>query len=119
MGVLQRLPHIIGQGFTREMAYTARFYSAKEAERMGLVNSVYPDREALLAGAKELAAQIAANAPLAVMATKEVLNYSRTATIEEGMDRAIQKNAVFLASKDIREAAVAFAEKRKPEFKGE
>jgi len=91
MGVLQRLPHIIGQGFTREMAYTARFYSAKEAERMGLVNSVYPDREALLAGAKELAAQIAANAPLAVMATKEVLNYSRTATIEEGMDRAIQK----------------------------
>jgi len=119
MGVLQRLPHIIGQGFTREMAYTARFYSAKEAERMGLVNAVYPDRKALLAGAKELAAQIAANAPLAVMATKEVLNYSRTATIEEGMDRAIQKNAVFLASKDIREAAVAFAEKRKPEFKGE
>ncbi len=119
VGVLQRLPHIVGQGFTREMAYTARFYSAKEAERMGLVNAVYPNQQALLKGAEELAAQIAANAPLAVMATKEVLNYSRTASIEEGMNMAIQKNAIFLSSADIREAVTAFAEKRKPDFKGE
>ena len=118
-GVLQRLPHIIGQGFTGEMAYTARFYSASEVERMGLVNSVYPNQEALLAGAKKLAAQIAVNAPLAIMATKEVLNYSRTSSIEEGMDMAIQKNAIFLTSKDLKEAVLAFAEKRKPNFKGE
>ncbi len=119
MGVLQRLPHIIGQGFTREMAYTARFYSAQEAERMGLVNAVYRDRDSLLEGAKKLAAGIAANAPLAVMATKEVLNYSRTASVEEGMHMAIQKNGIFLSSKDVREAAAAFLEKRKPDFKGE
>ena len=107
-GVLQRLPHIIGQGFTREMAYTARFYSASEVARMGLVNSVYPNQEALLAGANKLAAQIAVNAPLAIMATKEVLNYSRTSSIEEGMDMAIQKNAIFLTSKDLKEAVSAF-----------
>jgi enoyl-CoA hydratase/carnithine racemase len=119
MGVLQRLPHIIGQGFTREMAYTARFYSAKEAERMGLVNAVCPDQTALMDAAKKLAGQIAANAPLAVMGTKDVLNYSRTAPILDGMAKAIEKNAMFLTSKDIKEAATAFAEKRKPDFKGE
>jgi enoyl-CoA hydratase len=119
MGVLQRLPHIIGQGFTREMAYTARFYTAREVDRMGLINNVYPDKETLFAEAKKLAAQIAANAPLAVMATKEVLNYSRTASISDGMFKAIEKNAMFLTSKDIKEAATAFMEKRKPNFKGE
>jgi enoyl-CoA hydratase len=119
MGVLQRLPHIIGQGFTREMAYTARFYTAKEAERMGLVNAVYPDLEQLMEGAKILAAQISDNAPLAIMATKEVLNYSRTSSIDDGMDMAIQKNGILLGSKDMREAEIAFIEKRKPIFKGE
>ena len=78
IGVLQRLPHVIGQGFTREMAYTARFYKAEEAEKMGLVNAVYPDAPAMMDGAKRLARQIAANAPLAVQATKEVLNVEPT-----------------------------------------
>jgi len=119
MGVLQRLPHIIGQGFTREMAYTARFYSAKEAGRMGLVNAVYADRDTLFAEARKLAGRIAANAPLAVMATKDVLNYSRTASISDGMFKAIEKNAMFLTSKDIQEAVKSFTEKRKPDFKGE
>ena len=41
MGVLQRLPHIIGQMYTRQMAYTGRFFSAPEVERMGLVLEVY------------------------------------------------------------------------------
>lgn len=119
MGVLQRLPHIIGQGFAREMAFTARFYTAREVERMGLVNAVYPDQTALMDAAYKLARQIADNAPLAVMGTKEVLNYSRTATIPDGMAKAIEKNAMFLTSKDIKEAATAFAEKRKPNFTGE
>lgn len=119
MGVLQRLPHIVGQGYAREMAFTARNYSSDEAEHMGLVNAVYPDIETMLAAAKKLAAQIAENAPLAVMWTKEVLNYSRTASIEEGMDMAIAKNSVLFSSKDLREAFTAFTQNRKPDFKGE
>ncbi len=118
MGVLQRLPHVIGQGFTREMAYTARFYSAKEAERMGLVSAVYPDREALMEGARALALQIAGNAPLAVQATKEVLNRSRHATVEDGMSLAMHKNMVLFSSEDFMEAIRAFKEKRKPDFHG-
>ncbi len=118
MGVLQRLPHIIGQGFTREMAYTAADYTAKDAERMGLVNAVYPDQDSLGAAARNLALQIASNAPLGVRCTKEVLNYSRFANIQDGMSLAIHKNMVLLSSQDLKEAMVAFLEKREPKFKG-
>ncbi|MBN2570334.1 MAG: enoyl-CoA hydratase/isomerase family protein [Deltaproteobacteria bacterium] len=118
MGVLQRLPFIIGQGFTREMAFTARFYAAREVERMGMINMVYPDVESLMEGAKKLAAQIAANAPLAVGATKEVLNYNTKAAIQEGMSMAVHKNMVLVSSEDVKEAASAFIEKRNPNFKG-
>lgn len=112
MGVLQRLPHIIGQGYTREMAYTARFYSAREVERMGLMNNIYPDKETLFTGAKKLAVLIAANPPMAVMATKEVINYSRMSSIANGMSKAIEKNALFMTSKDHLEAVTAFVEKK-------
>jgi len=118
MGVLQRLPLIIGQGFTREMAYTARFFSAEDVFRMGLVNGIYADKEVLMAEAKKLAALIAENAPLAVQHTKKVLNYSRSATVGDGMSMAMQKNMVLLFSQDVREAMTAFMEKRKPHFKG-
>lgn len=118
MGVLQRLPHVIGQGFTREMAFTARFYKAQEALAMGLVSAVYPDQLALLDGAKKLASQIAANAPLAVQATKEVLNASRHIPVEDGMSLAKHKNMVLMLSQDLKEAFVSFMEKRKPDFKG-
>jgi enoyl-CoA hydratase len=118
MGVLQRLPHVIGQGFTREMAFTARFYKAKEAEKMGLVNAVYPDQPSMMDGAKKLARQIAANAPLAVQATKEVLNMSRHVPVEDGMSLAKHKNMVLMLSQDLKEAFVSFMEKRKPDFKG-
>jgi len=118
MGVLQRLPLIIGQGFTREMAYTARFFSAREAEHMGLVNAVYADEEALMEGAEKLAVQIAENAPLAVRSTKEVLNYSRYVNVQEGMSLAKHKNMALFTSEDMMEAVAAFTEKRKPDFKG-
>jgi enoyl-CoA hydratase len=118
MGVLQRLPHIIGQMYTRQMAYTGRFFTAQEVERMGLVIEVYPDQAALLAGAKKLALEIKECAPLAVQNTKEVLNYSRTAPIKDGISLAVHKNMLLLTSGDCMEAMVAFSEKRKPDFKG-
>lgn len=118
LGVLQRLPLIICQGFTREMAYTARFFSAREVERMGLINTVYPDYDTMVTGAKKLAVLIAKNPPLAVQSTKDILNSSRFSTIQNGMSYAKQKNMVLFTSEDLREAILAFAEKRKPEFKG-
>ena len=111
VGVLQRLPLIIGQGYTREMAYTARFYSAREVERMNLLNGIYPDQKAMLEGARKLSLEICENPPMAVMATKEVLNYSRDASIEEGMRMAVEKNAILMTSHDVQEAVAAFRER--------
>ncbi len=119
MGVLQRLPFIIGQMYTRQMAYTGRFFSAAEVDRMGLVLAVYPDQNAMLAAALKLAEEMKECAPLAVQNTKEVLNYSRFAPLRDGISMAVHKNMLLLPSKDCMEAMVAFAEKRKPNFKGE
>lgn len=119
MGVLQRLPYIIGQGFTREMAYTAKFFSAREVERMGLMNHVYSDKEAMMEGAMKLAREIAVMPPLAVQNTKDIINFSRNVTINEGMLHALHKNMVLFFSEDTKEAMTAFMEKRKPVFKGE
>jgi enoyl-CoA hydratase len=119
MGVLQRLPYIIGQGFTREMAYTAKFFTAREVERMGLMNHVYPDKETMMREAKKLADEIASMPPLAVQNTKDIMNFSRNITIHEGMMYAIHKNMVLFFADDTKEALTAFMEKRNPVFKGE
>ncbi len=119
MGVLQRLPLIIGQGFTREMAYTAKFFTAREVERMGLMNHVYKDKDTMMKEAKKLADEIAAMPPLAVQNTKDIMNFSRNITIHEGMIYAIHKNMVLFFTADTKEALTAFMEKRKPVFKGE
>jgi enoyl-CoA hydratase len=118
MGVLQRLPMIVGQGFAREMAYTAANYSARDVEKMGLINHVYADHAGLMAAAQKLAVQIAANAPLGIKYTKEVLNFSRYVNVYEGMALAVQKNATLLMSDDLKEAMMSFLERRPADFKG-
>jgi enoyl-CoA hydratase len=118
MGSLQRLPLIIGQGFTREMAYTARFFTAREVERMRLINAIYPDRASLYEAVEKLARQIAINPPLGVQSAKELLNASRYMKVEEAMSKGGMMNRRLLTTEDFKEAAMAFVEKRKPAFKG-
>jgi len=118
MGALQRLPLILGQGYTRELAFTVDDYNAQQAQQMGLVNHVYTDRDALYDAARKMAEKIVANAPLAIRCTKEVLNFSRYVNVYEGMALAIQKNATMLMTDDLKEAVISFLEKRPPNFKG-
>jgi enoyl-CoA hydratase len=77
VGTLQRLPHLIGQGMTRELAYTGRNVDAGEAEKIGLINRIFASNSALTAAVRELAQTIAAKSPLAMRGLKEVMNYSR------------------------------------------
>jgi enoyl-CoA hydratase len=118
LGTLQRLPHIIGQSWFRELALTGRDFTAQEALQMGLVTRICDDRETLYKTAKNLADQIAACPPLTVQGTKEVINYSRDKGIEAGLQYVAQKNSATLPSEDLFEAVTAFMEKRKPVFKG-
>lgn len=118
VGVLQRLPHIVGQGITREMAFSAKNIDAQRAKEVNLVNELYPDKESLLVGAEKLALKIASQAPLAVQGVKEVLNYCRGKSIADGLEYVAARSAMILPSDDLGEALASFAEKRPPIYKG-
>jgi len=86
VGTLQRLPSLIPQGIARELAFTGRKFGAEEAQQLGLVNAVFEDQEALLAGVMEVAATIAKNSPMAVTGCKEMLNYSRDHSVADSLN---------------------------------
>lgn len=119
VGSLQRLAGIIGEGHLRELAYTARDIDAEDAARIGLVNRVHPDLESVRAAVGELAAEIAANPPLAVQGTKEALDLPRRRAVEDGLRHASIWSAAFLPSADLTEALAAFRERRSADFRGE
>jgi enoyl-CoA hydratase len=116
-GGLIRLPQRIPFQKAMELALTGDSLTAEEALVLGLVNRVTEPREAL-AAALELAERIAANGPLAVAATKEIVVAARDWPADEafGRQRAIYE-PVF-ASADAREGGAAFAEKRQPVWQG-
>ena len=116
IGGLQFLPMIIGQGFTREMAFTGADYDAAFAERIGLVNHVYDTPDQLFEAADMLARQIADNAATAVQGAKRVLNYSLNKSIEDGLQYVAVWNSSQLQSDDFSEAMQATLEKRKADF---
>ncbi|HHU22754.1 MAG TPA: enoyl-CoA hydratase [Clostridiales bacterium] len=111
-GGTQRLPRLIGPGKAKELLYTASRIKAGEALSLGLVNAVYP-REELLSQCLKLAEKIAANAPIAVRATKKAINEG----IGKEMNLAIEVEAVQFAgcfeTRDQLNAMTAFIEKRK------
>ncbi|MGQ0837770.1 crotonase/enoyl-CoA hydratase family protein [Actinokineospora sp.] len=119
IGSLQRLAGIIGEGHLRELAFTGKDIDAGRALRIGLVNDVHPDQAALLDAARALAAEIAANPPLAVQGTKDVLGHDRERRVADSLRYVSAWNAAFLPSKDLGEAVQAFLERRPPEFRGE
>jgi enoyl-CoA hydratase len=118
VGSLQRLPAIIGQGLTRELAYTGDDVDAGRALRMGLVNDVLQTPEALWGAARVLATRIAKNSPLVVRGVKRVLDAGIRRHVDEGLDYVAAWNAAFLPSEDLREALSALMERREPTFRG-
>jgi enoyl-CoA hydratase len=100
------LPPIVGTAMAKELIYTARVVEAEEAERIGLVNHVYPPEE-LMPAAIEMAKQIAANSPQAVQWAKKVINAA--STIEKGLEVEIEARQASSRSEDhdtrFREAA--------------
>ncbi|MHA1568685.1 MAG: crotonase/enoyl-CoA hydratase family protein [Alphaproteobacteria bacterium] len=110
VGTLQRLPHLIPSGMARELCYTARPLSADRAKEIGLVNEVYADRESMLADVMEIAAEIAAHSPLAMLGTKEMLNYTRDHTVADSLNYMATWQSGMLQSDDLPKAFAAAAE---------
>jgi enoyl-CoA hydratase len=118
LGSLQRLAGIIGEGHLRELALTGKDIDAARAEKIHLVNDVYPDQDAVLTAARALAAEIAANPPLVVQGVKDVLGHQREHDIAAGLRYVGAWNAAFLPSEDLGEAVQAFLQRRSPKFNG-
>lgn len=116
VGTLQRLPRLVPEGVAREWSITARDVPAEEALRYGLVSKVFPDRETMMAEVAKIAADIASKSPIAVRATKAVLNYSREHSIEHGLDYVATWNAGMLSRQDVMESVMAQMEKRAAQF---
>ncbi|WP_238423286.1 crotonase/enoyl-CoA hydratase family protein [Gordonia sp. 'Campus'] len=116
-GGLLRLPKILPYQVAMELALTGDPLTAERAHQFGLVNRVTEPGEAL-AGARELAAVIAANGPLAVRATKQVTSMAIRYTDPELIKKQWDYLAPVFSSDDAREGAIAFAEKRAPRWTG-
>jgi enoyl-CoA hydratase len=100
-----------------ELILTGRNLPAQEAEARGLVTRTVAPQETLPA-ALELAAQIAALPPLAVMAAKEAINRAFELSLEAGLEFERRNFFMLFASDDQKEGMAAFAEKRAPRWKG-
>lgn len=118
VGVLQRLPRIVGEGAARDLVLTGRDVDARRAFELGLVTELLPDPEALLARARALAAEVAALSPLATRGAKHVMNAALRSQVAESLDYVALWNAAFLHSGDLEEAVRAFLERRTPRFRG-
>ena len=116
-GGLVKLPKQVPPRLAMELALTGDFISARRAAEIGLVNSVVASGTALEA-AKALAAKIAANGPLAVARSKQVIAAAQDWSAEEMFDRQNALLKDVLSSEDAIEGATAFAEKRAPVWKG-
>lgn len=115
-GGLLSLPSIVGKRMAMELALTGDFIDAQRAYEMGFVNRVTDG--AAIDGALELAAKVAANGPLALIATKRIINERPDWSSEEMWAKQMELSGHVFASNDAKEGARAFAEKRKPKWTG-
>ncbi|HKA99126.1 MAG TPA: crotonase/enoyl-CoA hydratase family protein [Streptosporangiaceae bacterium] len=117
-GGLLRLPRRIPYHLAMEIALTGGHVLAGRLHEAGLINRLVPVGEALEV-ARALAAQVAANAPLALMATKRIIVESADWPSDEAFGRQNAIMGPVFASTDAREGAAAFAEKRPPVWRGQ
>ena len=116
VGTLQRLPKLIPEGVAREYAYTGRRMSARRAVEVGLVNQLFDTHDDLVAGVLEIAAEIAAQSPLAVWGTKEMITYGRDHPVADGLNYVATWQTGMFQGFDMMEAFAAQADKRDPEY---
>jgi enoyl-CoA hydratase len=115
MGGTQRLPRLVGPALAKELIFTGRRIGAEEARGIGLANRVVGQGEALNA-ARELAAEISENGPLAVRYAKAATNRALDVDLISGLEFEADQFALLFATEDAREGMNAFGEKRKPRF---
>ncbi|KAI8942800.1 hypothetical protein NX059_000843 [Plenodomus lindquistii] len=117
IGTLSRLPHSVGSmSWIKDVSLSARVFGAEEAYKQGLVSAVYKDKAEAVDEALKLATLIASKSPVAVLGTKDILNYSRDKTVEEGLRYTAVWNAAMLQTEDVQTAMMSGMQKKTPKF---
>jgi enoyl-CoA hydratase/carnithine racemase len=111
------LPRLIGWSKAAELIFTGRTLSAEECVEWGLASRVVPTND-LAATAREIAAEIAANAPLAVQASKRMMRMGLSETFNDHVHHVFLQLLPLMRSEDAKEGMRSFMEKRDPVFKG-
>jgi enoyl-CoA hydratase/carnithine racemase len=116
-GGVEQLMELVGPSWTAEILFSARRLSADEARHIGLVNRVVPIDD-LEPTVRELAATIAANAPLTVQSCKAAIREARKDPSQRDLETVNRMVEACFRSEDYLEGQAAFAEKRAPQFEG-
>ncbi len=116
-GGTQRLPRLVGAARAKEMILLGRRVDAPTALQWGLVNAVF-ESQSLLDDCLKWLEPIANGAPIAQRAALLSINAAATSSLCDGLDAELQHYEACLTSEDRKEALSAFAEKRKPAFRG-
>lgn len=111
------LPRIVGMSKALEMFWSCDWVDAREAERIGMVNKVFPDAQ-LMEGTYAFARRVADGAPLSVQLIKRVMRFGIDKDLATAQEIVASNLPIVRTSEDHREAVAAFKEKRKPQFKG-
>ncbi|MBI2913657.1 MAG: enoyl-CoA hydratase/isomerase family protein, partial [Chloroflexi bacterium] len=111
------LPRLVGWAKAAEIAFRGATLSAQESLELGLVNRVVePDQ--LMPVTRQMAGEIAANAPLAVQATKRMMRLGLEETFEANVHHVFLQLLPLIGSQDFKEGVRAFMERRDPQFQG-
>jgi enoyl-CoA hydratase/carnithine racemase len=116
-GLTETLPAVIGKTDAQMMFYTSRRIGGEEAFRMGLANVLVPQDEVRQA-AQKLAAEIAENAPLAVLATRATMRAGLADRVMAATEHVLSLQTALRSTEDFKEGVNAMAERRVPNFKG-
>jgi len=116
-GGTQRLSRLIGVAKTKELIFTGEFIKADEAERLGIVNGVFPAEE-LEEQVMAVAKKIAAKSSLALKWAKKAINASQETGLRAGLDYEAMVMCLLFTSEDKQEGIKAMFEKRDPKFQG-
>ncbi|MCJ1405554.1 hypothetical protein MMC11_008782 [Xylographa trunciseda] len=117
VGTLSRLPKVVGHySWVKDVCLTARVFGADEALHVGLVSAVYPGKDRAVEEGIKWASSVASKSPVAVQGTKELLNWSRDHSIQDGLRYTGIWNGAALQTRDVPIAMQAGTKKRKPTF---
>lgn len=117
-GGTQRLPRVVGPGRAMDLLLTGERLKADEARSVGLITRVASAPDKLLDEVRAFALRIAARAPAATLYVKRAARAAFDLELKQGLDLELDLFALLKPSEDAREAAIAFREKREPQFTG-